>query len=505
MAMMLRRRKILLAISILLVVGSIAVPLAYAIYLRSDAHRRSIEAEVSDYLRLPTDIERVTPLSRHSRRFSGVKVWLPRRSSQIFQCDQAIWRTEPTESGLQNSLAIHDGWFLLGTGDFSRDDYRFILRGGFGHDFNELDLSSVRLHNMSIVWRQPDFELRVENANGEVSFDADGGGRADLTADRLNGVDVTQPISIRAMFTPGAGLRFHLVTLEIPRIPLASLALDEVLGATMTSGWFDGVLSYRRSNGEPVFSLRGTVEDARLEELTQRLPNGPLHGIVDINLTKATFTPNRLIALEFSGDLSAVRLGDLAPFFNQPELNGQFNLRVHQARYRENQLAYLSTSGEAEAVPMEVVTRLIGRGVITGIMRVTLHSLLIVDDVIQRADIDLDVVPPADGPGTIDRQMILYAANNVLGIESTWANEVLPEKVEYVHLGCKLLIDRNELTIEGLHGADGKTILTIRVLGNELGLIQQPEKTFPMTDIMTLVRRRMAEYDMERLMQWWGD
>ena len=501
---MLPHRKVLLLLCIVIVGGSLSSSLGYALYVRSGVYRHSVEEGVADYLRLPTDVGGVVPLSSRSRQFTGIKLWLPGRESQIFHCARAIWRAVQHNGESTNALDIHEGWFLLGTGEFSREDYQLMLRSGMGVDFSKLALSTLTLHDMAIVWRQPDFELQVTGTEGEVLFDGDGYGRAALVARTLNETEVSRPINIRALFTPGVSFQFHQVALEVPRIPLSSLALDGLLGTTITTGWFDGVLTYRQVDKQQLLSLRGAIGEARLEELTRQLPGGPLSGVVDINLNEATLTRERMLTLAFDGKLSDVHLGVLAPLLDQPDLEGHFDLAVHQARYEDDRLVYLNLSADAADVSMAAVTRLLGRGVITGMLRVTVNSLLIVDDAIVFGDIDLEVVPPDSGPGTISREAILFCATKALGLDLGRMADYLPETVEYARMGCKLLIDRDELTVHGSHGLDGQTILSVRLFGRELGVLRQPERPYPLADLIDLVRRRMEGYDVDRVRQWWG-
>ncbi len=500
---MLKHRKLMLILVLLLVGGSIASSLGYAVYLRSDGYRRSIEDEVSGYLKLPVSVGAITPLSIHGRRFDEVSVYLADNTERIFHCAESFWRRQQIGDVQRYVLEIQDGWFLIGTGRFSRGDYKKMLHGGLGHDFTELNLQAVFLQNMDIVWRQADFELSVDAAAGEVVFDYSGDGKANLSARTLNGIRVPEPINIRAIFTPGRSIEFHHIALDVPRIPLSALGLDRSLNTTVTDGSFDGTVTFRQSGNGPVLTLRGAVRDARLEELTGQLPMGAIRGVANIDVGEAVMTHDRLVSLSFSGDLSGVYLRDLAPFLKQPDLEGKINLSVEQARYGENELEYLSASADAADVSMAAITRLIGKGVITGQLRVTVNALLVVDNTIRWADIDLDVIPPPDGSGAIDRDMILYVGGQILGVDLGSAKKFLPEKVEYAKLGCKIEIDRDQLRVKGSHGTDGRTILTVRVFDQELGIVREPSRTFPLTDLLASLKERVFEYDVDTVRNWW--
>jgi hypothetical protein len=81
---------------------------------------------------------------------------------------------------------------------------------------------------------------------------------------------------------------------------------------------------------------------------------------------------------------------------------------------------------------------------------------------------------------------------------------ILPDRVEYARIGCRLLVDHDRLTVEGTHGVEGRTMLTIKVLGQKLGLIKQPERTYQLTDLIATARERLAGYDVDGILRWWG-
>ncbi len=92
---MLRIRKVLLAIVLLVGLGSLSASLAYGWYLRSDTYREALEARVSEYLGLPVRIgppPRIQPLAFGSLAPSDVRAYLPGREEPIFYCEQAVWR-----------------------------------------------------------------------------------------------------------------------------------------------------------------------------------------------------------------------------------------------------------------------------------------------------------------------------------------------------------------------------------------------------------------------------
>jgi hypothetical protein len=499
---MLVRRWIILTLTVVLVVGSLAASTAYALHIRSERYRQYVMKGVSRFLGLPTEIGGVIPLSSRSRGFESVRIWLPAHQVQIFDAQRAVWHNARTPQE-RNRLDLFDSWLLLGDDQFSREDYEIMLRHSLGLDLKSLDLANIRFENSDILWRQEDFELRVQRTSGDVAFDPDGRGRASLAAYVLNGETVDEPIHVAATFTPGAGLVFHHIALDVPRIPLGALALEKLLATKITGGWFAGTLSFRQVGNEPEFSLRGRLADARLAELTTRVIGGPFTGSANVILTEATFTRDAMQSLAFSGDLEDLRLNEFAPLLNQRELDGSLDLHVHQLDFHGGKLAHLSAAADASDLSMAALTQLLGKGVITGTLEVKVNSLLVVDDTIQWADVDLHVTPPQGESGTIDRDIIRAAADKALGIDLGRIGSLLPEKVEYLQLGAKLLIDHDQLRVQGSHGRDNQTILTVRVLGQEIGIIKQPKKVFPVSELLAALRARAAQHDPQELLEWW--
>lgn len=493
-------RKVILALCLLLVVGSLSVSIGYAVYLRSGTYKQSIEADVTNYLKLATQIERVEPLSRDSRRFHGIRVLMADNETEVFHCEQALWRQTENGDGLDNILKIKRGFVRLDS-RYNVEDYQ-ALRAGFTHDYRELDLSAVHLHDIDVAWRQPGFEFLVGSANGVVTFDRDGMGRATLTTHKLNSHHCDMPVHIEADFTTGPVLDVRRLTVRAPRIALASLSLDDVLGSTVTGGWFEGTFELDQTNEGRRCRIRGALGESLLEQFTARLSTGRLRGSVDVAVEDAVVVDRRLERLSFNGTLAGIHLADVAPLFDQPNLDGQVNINVQQATYDDGKIKHLTAGAEARDVSLEALTRIIGRGVITGQLRVTVDSLVVTDDRLRWADIRIDAVPPPGGKGTIERQLILDVAKEALNIDLGRGGKLLPAQVGYARLGCRLVIDNDELRVMGTHGKDNRTMLTIRVLGREIGLINAPDRTYRIRDVIGEIREKLAGYDADVILDW---
>ncbi len=497
---MLPHRKVLLVLTLLGVGGPLSATLGYGLYLRSDRYRSVLERDVSALLELPVSLGRVRTMTAHSRAFFDIQVALPARQATIFRCDKAVWYDETQNGQPRFALDLIDGWLLVGTHQWAEADYQAMLRSGLGRDFAALALRRIHLDGIDLEWQHPDVTLTVREAVGEMLFDDDGTGRAALRANNLNEHPVTEPIKIIAHFTPGAGLRFHEAVLDLPPIPFRNLGLERLLRSNVEHGTFRGQLGYRETADGPVIELSGSVDEARLEELTEPIIGGPFHGGVNVVVDRAVFRNRRLERLRFRGRIDDLRLAELVPMLRNSPLESKVQLRVHQADLTGRTVDYLSATGQATDLSLENVTRLIGRGIITGRLRVDIRSLLVVDDRLQRAEVDLMAVPPDDAPGTIDRPLLQWAGQELVGLN---LSPVLPERIEYAKLGVRLVIDGEQLRVLGTHGADGRTILTIRVFGREVPLVGELDRTFEVGPLVSRVRERLEQYELERVRQWW--
>ena len=84
-------RKIILALTLLLVGGSLSFTTAYGLRLRSDSYRHKVEAGLSSFFKLPSEIGRIRGRTFSSRAFEDVTVHLPDRRDRVFSCKTAIW------------------------------------------------------------------------------------------------------------------------------------------------------------------------------------------------------------------------------------------------------------------------------------------------------------------------------------------------------------------------------------------------------------------------------
>ena len=503
----LRHRKILLALTIIVVPGSLTSTISYALHLRGRGLRERVAADLSRRMGLDVEIHSITPLSFSRRQFNDITVRLARGQTEIGRVGRAVWRMEQTGAGETHALDISNGWLLVGTGDWAPDDYQRLLKSGFGHDFAALNLAEINVQHIDFRWRHPDFSMTAPAADGIIFFDEEGRGRAVLTVYALNETTVDEPIHVSAWFTPGRGMAFQKVEVRMGDIPLTALALDALLGGTAGTGTFAGRITYRETAPPRwVMEIGGALRGARLDELTGRIIGGPFDGVVDVVIDRAALSPGpdhqtQLQSLRFSGSLRELQLAQFAPLFREPELNGRIDLTVHQADYERPDVKYARLSGRAAEVSLEALTRLLGQGVVTGQLEVRINALAVVDNVIQFADVDLIALPPENGPAFIEKSALATVGRRVFGLD---LERILPERVEYVQMGMKLLLDREGMRIRGTHGPEGRTLLTIRLLGRDVGILTQPETVYPVKDLVALVRGRLESYDADAFIRWWS-
>lgn len=485
-------------------VGSISSAIGYAVYIRSDSYRHSVEQQVGDYLNLRTTIESVKPLSGSSRKFSGIEIFLPEIERPTFRCADAIWRVNAGDAGGRMALDLNAGTLLLDSNDLGPAEYQTMLASGLGHDFKALGLAAVQLNGFDIAWKRNDIAFVIQGTEGDVRFAPDGTGHAVLTAQRFNGSELAAPLKVDALFTPGAGLEFHHVSLDVPPVPIGVLGLGRLLRSDINSGWFNGAITLRDDAESQHITVRGALGEVRLEELASSLLDQPVRGRVDIMLDEAIVANRELETMTFRGSLSDVRLEDLASLVEVPGLTGLVNLRVQQARIVGRAIEHASVVGDAASIPLEAITKLIGRGVVTGELRVKINGLLVENNEVKWADISVDAVGKPDAPGTISRDMILGVAKDVLGVDLGRLASMLPETIEYVDFGVKVLVERGRLRFAGSHGDDGMSVLTIRdpILGQPISVFSAPKTTYRLDDLIAKLRKRLEQYEFEDVQNW---
>lgn len=497
---MLPRRKWLISLGVVLVVALVCTAVGLAIRLRSDYYRSSVEAMLSNRLGMDVKIGAIQALALSEQRLEDVHAYMHGQGQEVFSCAEAVWKTDSSREPVGRTLELRDGWLLVGAARWSQDEYTRLLSSGLGHDFAALGLSEVLLRGIDLRFHHSSMTLAAESTSGMVLFDQDGDGRASLQCLRLNGVDVSEPVHLMFRFTPGEHLVFHEIRLTVPRIPVDALGLDGLLEDDLSCGRFEGTIAYSRLANEESVEITGSLHDADLLEFTGGIPGGPYHGAIDVQLDTVVLRERRLQSLTGRGRVSDLQLGEMLPELVSPSSEGRLVLDIDRIQWQEGRVAELKAEANCEALSLDALSALWGEGVVTGSLTVDLSSLSIVDDELQQAELTIVARPPDDGPGLLDGDIVARAAKQWFDVD---LGTMLPEQFEYTELGVRFVVADGRLHVFGTHGTDGRTILSINVFGRPLGVIRQPERTFPVPDIMGVIRRQVEEVPPDKVRTWW--
>lgn len=497
------QRRLILGLVVFVAGGSVAVTAGYAIHLRSERHRLGVEAELTEFFHLPCEVGQIRGSTFSSRRFENVVIHLPDRRDQVFSCTNATWHEDSVDGSLVNRLEMKGGTLMLGSEHWEKGDYRTVLESGLGHDFAELNLRRVDIADFQVVFRQGGFSIRCAGVEGVVDMQSGEHGVARLRAYRLNDAPVDEGVSIAARFDVRNGLNVTDVALELPTVPLASIGLDATLGASAPQGRFSGEVRYLRpkSDQPPEIRVSGKLTDAQLRELTQRVPFGPFEGHASVDVDEARISNSLVTHLRGGGSIQNLSLASFAGMLNLEKLSGRASLAVDPVHISLGQIHRLRMEGRVEGVMLDEFLGAIAQGNATGRLTIRVQNFDIEENAIKAADIEVVAVPPPGRPGTIDRKLILSAAQRFL--DFTWPDSlpqsILPEKLEYVQFGARLLIRDNQLRILGTHGASGDVILTIRVFGQDFGVVKQRPGAIDLTPAINELLDRVRSYDPHRV------
>ena len=502
---MLPHRKYLLILTILLVGGSLSWTAAYGLRLRSDSYRVSVREKLNRFFDLPCDLGGICGHTFSSRSFRNVQIWLPDRRDRVFSCEEAIWSEKRRDGHASNELQLIRGLLLLGTDRWRRDDYGQVFRSGLAHNFEDLDLTQVELTDFEVGFDRGGVSIRCRDTSGRIDMSDPKDGVAHLVAYDLGGQRVSQGVRIEARFRPQNGVDVTEFVLMLPEVPLASIGIGPILGGHITSGRFAGRVQYRRTAEEPEIWIDGSLENADLAELTGALPLGPLAGRFSVSVHGAKITGSTVTQFRGSGTLSDLSLSSFGPLLGLSRLSGTATFTFDTVDLALGHINRLRMEGVVGGMYLEEWLQLLGHGSATGRLVIRVNNLDIVDDQIRSADIEIHALPPPNAPGTIDRDLLLVAAEKAF--DFSWppslSRDLLPKQVEYAELGMRLLIRDNKLRILGTHGTDGKTILTIKLLGTSIGIVKEQPETIDLGPFLEELLAGARTYDPAGVRDWW--
>lgn len=500
-----RYRAILLAATLVVVGGSLGLTAWYGRHLHSESYRCEVEQDLTAFFELPCDVGMVRGNTFDSRRFEDVWVWLPDRRDHVFFCKTAVWFEEKVNGLPANRLELSDGLLVLGNDRWLREDYRQVFESGLRHDFDELDLHEVALSNFEVAVFRGDLAIRCRSTFGTIDMSNPEDGVARLVAYELNGYRVSQGVHIDARFLPRHGVEISEFVLTVPEIPFGSLGLDVALGRTPSTGRFAGQVQYRKDGDAAEVWLRGELRDLDLSEWTARSAIGTLAGRLTVSVDHARLSANTITHFRGRGQLSDISLQPLAALLGVETFAGTASFNLDPVDLALGQVNRIRLDGRVSGLTLQDILQPWGLGTATGELAVRVNNLDLAGETIRSADVEVHAVPPAGRPGTIDRALLIGAAEQLLGF--TWPEAIpkrlLPEKVEYVECGFRLLVRDNQLRVLGTYGAESDTILTIRVLGQPIALLREPSTTLDVQPYLLRLIERVRAYDPERVRHWW--
>jgi len=497
-------RRILLALAILLVGGSMGWTSIYGLRLRSEAYRREVVEDLTKFFELPCDVGRIRGRTFSSRAFENVDIWLPDRRGRVFHCKRAIWQERDGDGRKANELELADGVLMLGTDRWVRADYRQVLQSALSHDFERLNLSRIGMERFEISFDRGGLAIHFRETTGIVDLSKPGDGVASLTAYELNGHRISQGVRIHARFLPGNAIAVTEMNLTLPEIPLAVLSTGSAAFGSIRSGRFAGNVQYNTRESDPELWISGDLDDADLGEATQSLPIGPLRGRFSVKVYGARIHEGIVTHLRGHGQLSGLTLAPLASLLRLKSLSGAATLRLDAIDLAEGRINHLAVSGEVSDLALEEWLEPLGSGSATGRLSIRINNLDLQDDRIKAADIELTLKPQEGHAGTVDRALLLNAAQRLLRF--TWPagipESVLPEKVAYLECGVRLLVADNRLRILGTHGRNSDTVLTVSILGQPLGIVKEQPGMIDLGPWLEKIKERLQAYPPDRLREW---
>lgn len=498
-------RRTLLIASVVLVGGSVTWTATSAYHLRSDAYRREVQQDMTNFFELPCDLGGVRGRTFSSRTFEDVVIWLPDRRDRVFSCQEAIWQEHESNGVESNELDLIRGMLAIRSDKWAKEDFRHVLESGLGHDFEDLRLVRVGMEAFEVSFERGDFRLSCRDTSGSIDLNDPRTGIARLHAYELNGRRIDQGVQILAKFRPEGGVQVSELVLTVPRVPLESMGIGPLLGGKLQHGEFAGSLQYIENAESPEVWLKGELAEVELSELTRSMAWGPLSGRFSVNVDAARVSGEVVTHFRGKGRIDDLELAPFTRLLGRGDLPGAASIHLDAVDLALGHIERLRLSGNVSGIALEDWLRPWGRGSATGRLSIRVNNLDIVNDNIKSGDIEFVVLPPPDQAGTIDRELLLSAAKEALNI--TWPaalpQNMLPARIEYVEFGMRLLIRDNKLRILGTHGVSGDTILTIRVGGISFGVIREEPDSIDLEPYLVALRQKAESYNRDRVREWW--
>lgn len=497
-----RSRLILAGVAALLTLGSLAASGGYAWYLHSDAYRLECGARLAEALNLPAEIGRVIPLSRKARAFENVQVWLPDHRAVAHRVKSAVITATPSVADPNAyEIFLSGGHTDVSAQTWLSGDYRRVMESGLAGGFVSNGPERVQFDDMNIQLERDQFHLALQNAAGQIRFLENQRGLAEMLCRRFNGMLCAEPAFLTVEFQPyDHRVRILQLDLTLPRLPLRAAGIGDWLGLPDLAGDFSGHTKYGETETGRWFEISGNCHNLDLAELTARLGEPRWKGqLPNVELLEFSATDDQLKRLRFRGQVQALTPGALGAALAWPEIPGELDLNIAEADISPTGINKLAISGAARKIGLEALTGILGSGKAGGVLRFELQDLTIVDNHLHALDARL-VVDESDGtPRWIEGALLQKVAEQALQIQLP---SVLPERIEVAHLGLRIEIRDEQLTVFGSHGNRENTILTVKLMGQELPLIFEPKQSYDLTPWLDSVRTATAAQIMQQAARW---
>jgi len=496
MPAMRRLRYVALLVLLVITGSSLLTTGGLAWYWRSAAYCRYCADVLSGSLGLPAEIERVIPRSRTAREFQNVRIWLPERRGEAAFCARAILRLTPTlEEPDAYELDLQGGHSEVSARTWLREDYRFVLESGLRPIFDPNGPRRVVFRGMDLAFERDRFRLVLTNASGEVSFTDPHHGQARVFCRELNGYAAPQEVKLQATFSPQAsGIRLDCVELNVPELPVAISGLEALLGLRLSTGSFQGQLVYRElppsSDGDPAappatpddreLIVRGSLRGLQLSECTAPFVARPWRGsVTELELQELLVRNEHVERIGLRGVFTGVQLGDVLAPWNLESVGGGVRLRIQAAEISRRGLERLILAARCEDVSLAEVSRALGRGGISGRARLNIDDLTVLDNRLVSLDARAEVAPSDQDGQYVERELLTELLRQALGVELPAALvRQLPERVEYDQLGVRLEVRDELLHVFGTHGPRERAILSLRLGGQSVPIVFEPQEAF---------------------------
>lgn len=489
-----RTRAAILAALSLLTIGSFVATGGYAWYLRSDAYRGECSASLSESLGMPAEIGRVVPRSLNSREFQDITVWLPDRRAKVHHCDRALLRYEPTPGDRDAyEIELIGGVSEISTRTWLRQDYRGVLESGLKPGLSEGGPSLVRFSAMALTFEREQFRARLSRAAGTIDFRDSDRAAARITCDEFNGYPCPEPVRLAADFTetPG-GVRIDRLELRVPDLPLSILHLEDLAGTRLDDGRFDGVLTYEEPDGARRFTVAGHCRALDLRQVTAGWMERPWAGrCPEIELQELRVENRVPTRLRFRGSVADLAVRDVLATWGIDGGSGVASLEVGEADLSPDAIHRFTASGACVDVDLEALSAALGYGKVSGRLRVKIDDLTIVENRLVSLAATVAVVDaPEDAPNWVEGRLLRELVRAAIKIQLP---PILPTRIEYTRLGLRLEVHDEVLNVFGTHGEREKTILTVKLAGQEIPLVHEPARSFDLKPWLDDLRRRLFE------------